>query len=152
MRKLRIEECKLKEIDLLNMEELELDCCKVSDLSFCANVKKFTYCLVFGNQGSVDVSCRERLEECSLALDGFIKNLQKLSNLKKLTIQANEHISDVSCLRKIRELSLTSCHDITDVHWLPDAHELRLIECSGVTDVSALGNIHTLHITAMFPL
>jgi hypothetical protein len=148
MRKLHIDECKLSKIELLDVDEVLLRDCNVSDLSFCANVKKLTYDQSFDNKGSVDVSCLQRLEECSLTLDGLIKNLQRLSSLKKLTIDENDHISDVSCLRNVRKLSFTSCPNIRDVHWLADAHELGLFDCDGITDVSALGNIHTLHITS----
>jgi hypothetical protein len=145
VRKLHIEECKLRKIELLDVEELVLDACKVSDLSFCANVKKLT----FGNceRLTLDVSCLRSLEEFDLQHeDAILVNLESLVNLKKFHILPNNYIS-VNFLRNVPDLSFASCHGITDVGCLANVPDLTFYRCRGIRDVSSLGNVHKLDLS-----
>jgi hypothetical protein len=145
VRSLHIEECKLRKIELLDVEELVLVGCNVSDLAFCANIKKMCY---RRGQNSdhpiVDISCLKSLEDFSLFMVDAILNFQMLSNLKKLSFFPNQHISDLSCLQNVRSLYFVGCNAITDVRCLAHVSELTLSLCRGITDVSSLGNVLNL--------
>jgi hypothetical protein len=147
VRKLSLQECKLRKIELLDVEELALEGCNVTDLSFCANVKRLTY----GNNDrplTLDVSCLSSLEEFDLQHEeARIENLEGLSGLKKVHFLPNQYISDVSCLRNVREVSFASCHAIKDVRCLANVYELKLLRCRGIKDVSSLGHVHKLNLS-----
>jgi hypothetical protein len=146
VRKLSLQECKLRKIELLDVEELVLDCCKVTDLSFCANVKELTY----GNSEgplTLDVSCLSSLEKFDLQHEEpIIVNLESLANLKKVHFLMNQHLSDVSCLRNVPDLSFAHCHAIKDVGCLANVYELKLFRCRGIRNVSSLGHVHKLNL------
>jgi hypothetical protein len=127
---------------LIHVEECSLSAGFVSDLSFCATVKKLTI-IANGYDFPVDLSPLINLEE--LVCQCFrLVHFDHLSNLKKLAIYSVESLVNVSCFVNIPHLTFSNCPNLADVSCLGNATYLSFNRCPAISDVSSLGKVSTL--------
>ncbi|MGC5324822.1 leucine-rich repeat domain-containing protein [Brevibacillus sp. SYSU BS000544] len=137
---------------LINLEKLEMDLARISDMSPIAKLTNLTSLNLINNNNIEDVTAvknLKKLEYLNLGANKVtdITPVSYVTNLKKLDIYYNQ-ITDISSLSKLKELDrlLANSNKITNISSLKQLTELKYLDLreNKIKDITAIKELSNL--------